>query len=611
MATTQKPDILSPEYWRRCMGRDLPRAAHEPLQPVFFRGRAVKVGREHVRYRFEESSRPAVRVVDGCFLIVDSDDGGAAPLGKGWGGTVTFELPDNARALLPEGDAVPGMLVNRDGVMELRPIRIVEHAPDILRPRLFDELVPASGGQAASLTRHVITGYGYDEWTADKLDDYREQLCRPCLRCDPVAPLAEGDDWVGWRTRREITGAMLPGDQDLRGRLEEDAFDGQGTDGSWQGALVPTCYGILRARSVDVPFDDPRLRRAAEWLLSRPEPQGRPGMWMLTDAAREEWDAFKAGKLSFEGRRRGHHIGIGEGNDDETACVRDDRQQQTWPTCARHFGGLCDNMLHPSAMAVVALCECGHATHPRVRAYANTMLQVAGMYGYFCACWGIDNVERDVEGRPGAKPDFSYSREPLEAAIAAMRYRYARDTKDLCSLALQPNWPDDRRAHLADINGEHPFIWCETGHENWYSLFGSYWQNADCWAKTNRALSRLPGYPASTVAFYSQFQCHLYQTDTGAWDQAFAAGNLRQIAEMSRQAMDLSDNAPEVSLARRMVIGTVPWLREHQGDDGLWDFADLPRMRGGKPYAPPSARTSSYHIVSVLKRFGLLEELRP
>lgn len=45
-------------------------------------------------------------------------------------------------------------------------------------------------------------------------------------------------------------------------------------------------------------------------------------------------------------------------------------------------------MLHVSATAADALCRCGYEDHPRGKAYANSMLQLAAMFGYFCACWG-------------------------------------------------------------------------------------------------------------------------------------------------------------------------------------------------------------------------------
>jgi hypothetical protein len=62
-----------------------------------------------------------------------------------------------------------------------------------------------------------------------------------------------------------------------------------------------------------------------------------------------------------------------------------------------------------------------------------------------------------------------------------------------------------------------------------------------------------------------------------------------------------------------MVLKAIPWLREHQGDDGLWHEATLPYLEHGRGdlNTPPSPRLATYHIASVLREFGLLERLRP
>ena len=613
MTVTQLPqDLFSLSFWLPRMGLDLERAASQPEHPVIFRNSKVKVNRRFLRNQLGEGARPGIQVTDGRLVIVDAGEEGGDLLAGEEEGFVDLGLTAGQRELLPPGEELFGMVVRRSDFLELRPMRVEEHPADLLGPRILDELRSGGDGEAAPLVRHVVAGFTYEQWTDARIEELTELLCSGPLRLDPVAALAAGDDWVGWQTRREILDEPQPSDGELGRRLVEEAFAEQGADGSWDQSLVRTAYGMLRARSLGIEPDDERLQRAADWLLARPEPDGRPGMWMLSARCLEQWQQLRAGDLAREGLCMGPHYGIEiEGKKDETAFVRADAQQQIWPTCARHFTGLCDHMLHPSAIAAEALCACGLAEHPRVRAWANTMLEVAAMYGYFCACWGIDDLERDIESKPDAGPDFSYSKEPLDVALTAFPLRYARDLEDLCSLSHEPNWPDLRREHLADINGEFPLHWGVLDHPDCYALIGSYWQNADCWARVNRVLARLPGYPGTTISFYGQFQCHLYQDATGAWGQGFPGGNLRQIAEMAAQALAGNSDAPELRLARRMVILSVPWLREHQGDDGLWDHSQLPRWGWGEAWPAPAARTASYHIVSVLHAFGLLSRLRP
>ena len=147
---------------------------------------------------------------------------------------------------------------------------------------------------------------------------------------------------------------------------------------------------------------------------------------------------------------------------------------------------------------------------------------------------------------------------------------------------------------------------------NHFALVGTYWQNADCWAKANRALSQFPGCRGSTTEFLALFQCHLYQTALGEWNQGIPAGLLQWIADVTHLARQESviDDSPLLRFAKLMVLKTVPWLREHQEDNGLWDHGELARYAGGRDREPPSSRLVTYHIASSLNEFGLLEKLR-
>ncbi|MHC4592785.1 MAG: hypothetical protein ACYS8L_08845, partial [Planctomycetota bacterium] len=95
------------------------------------------------------------------------------------------------------------------------------------------------------------------------------------------------------------------------------------------------------------------------------------------------------------------------------------------------------------------------------------------------------------------------------------------------------------------------------------------------------------------------FQASRYQTSLGEWDQAFPAGMLAFLSLYSDPA------------AESLVAKTVPWLREHQADDGLWHHEELPRNVRGKLAPPPGPRLATYHIVAALHKFGLLARLRP
>jgi hypothetical protein len=153
----------------------------------------------------------------------------------------------------------------------------------------------------------------------------------------------------------------------------------------------------------------------------------------------------------------------------------------------------------------------------------------------------------------------------------------------------------------------------EIGIDNHFALVGTYWQNADCWAKTNRALSQFPGWSGTIAEFFALFQCHLYQTSLGEWNQGYPAGMFRWIAEATRttRAKHNFEDSSALRFAKLILLKTIPWLREHQKEDGLWAQDELPRFSGGERRQPPSRRLGTYHIVSVLNEFNLLGKLSP
>jgi hypothetical protein len=561
----------------------------------------------HVRYRFEPGSRVAFRREGNRVVLADCDDG--IVVEGDWGAMYEFRLPADARRLLPGGDPLRCMLVGDDDRMELLPIRVEEHPADVLGPRVIDE-VRRGRGNAPELVRHLVRGYRFEEWTPERLRDFEDLVGAFPLPRDPISTLAEGDDWVGWKTRNQILREPASGDDGLRRKLEDHFLEGQRGDGSWEDSPVRTAYAVLHALSVGVPPDDERLRRACEWLLAWPEPDGRPGMWMQEEKHLREWNHLLV--TPDERPRAGMYFHEDAFTDADHDMYRSQEAQQVIPTCGRNFHAVCfGRMLHPSATVADALCRCGYGDHPRVCDYANTMLQVGGMFGYFCSCWGIVDYSEAVEDLEGAPPDFEQRSDERDVALNSLPYGYARDADDLTCLAGNPNYPRTHRPDLADTNGWVPYGWRETGADDHYAVVGAYWQNADCWAKTNRALAQLPAWPGTLQAFFGLFQCHLYQTSLGAWDQGYPAGVFRQIAEMTRLARQAANAAPELWLARVMLLKSIPWLREHQAEDGLWHHENLPRFEKGKLNNPPGPRLAGYHIASVLNEFGLLDRLRP
>jgi len=609
MMTERTNEPLSLETWADLMGRDLPEAECQVLQPVRIEGGKLKLFSGMVNRRIAAGTK-----IGGCLrenrLVVSEAADGPEVQEAGWwddGKSLEIELPEAVRAALPEGEQVACLLVERGNDLELRPVRVEEHEPDVLGPRIIDEVREADEGRPPEIVRHVVKGPDYEEWSAARVAELAGVVSAHPFTHDPLAPLSGGDDWIAWKTRKEILDRPEPDDDALRRRLESGVFAEQREDGSWNGHVVRTAYGIHRALSVDVSPDDARLQRAAQWLVDQPEPDGRPGMWMLDEARLRKWDARMRGEEEVEWLEFMVHHYTEEDHD----LFRAPEPQQIIPTCTRNHHAGCDAMLHPSATAAMALCGCGHAEHPRLLAYANSMYQLSAMFGYFCACWGILGKDREVEDIRDRLPDFDSRADERPIALAAVPYGHGRDAEDLCALALLPRYPDIHRPDLSDTNGWTPYTSRDLGQEGYLALDGAYWQNADCWAKPNRALAQLPGWSGSLAEFFAVFQCHLYQTCLGEWNQGYPSGIFRQIAEVTRatRARHGVEGAPLACFAASRLLRTVPWLRHHQKDDGLWHFDELPRH--GDQGRPPSPRLGTYHVCSVLHEFGLLDPLLP
>ena len=611
-------DHMSTEFWLKCMGKSLPRAVAQPVQPMRVIEGTGSLHPHVVHGKLPKGAEVGLRL-DGRRIVLEAtaDSGSSVPTARFYDDrdeSLVLSVPDDVRQRLPVNEPCWTMLVSTENRLELMPIRVEEHQADTLGPRSFDEVCFSEERNTPEVVRHVVKGLEHAEWTADRIMELENLLCAKPFARDPVPELATGNDWVAWKARREIMAKPTPDDRALHLHLIKDVFDGQQEDGSWEGSVAKTGYGILQALAIRVPRDDPRILKAAEWLLERSQPERRPGMWMAREQQLNTWNRRDNTKTSwtepdfdsFEG-------GLGVAHERE--FVMQEAGQRVIPTCARGYSGLCDAMMHISAIAADALCQCGHADHPRVKDYFHSMTQLAAMFGYFYSCWGILDFHRGLEERGDAEPDFDLPerKEEYDIALRAIPYGYGRDADDLLFLAGCPQAAGVHRPDLADTNGWFPYTWHEIGVENHYALIGAYWQNADCWARSNRALAQYPGCVGSLTEFFALFQCHLYQTSLGEWSQGTPGGILRFITETTRLARtrDRVDASPLLRFAKLMVLRTVPWLREHQKKDGLWHHEDLPRWGDAVGYPAMGPRLGTYHILTALHAFGLLGRLRP
>ena len=488
-----------------------------------------------------------------------------------------------------------GVRIGGNGEERTLPLEVEEHPADILGPRFVDEL------HADRVVRHAIPGLSRDEWSGERIGELVGLLCSKPFRIDPVKAVAEGSDWVGWMVRDRILEKPSPGDDAIRTELVGALLARQQSDGSW-GGVPATAFTILNLLALGEEPSDERVRRGADWLLSLPEPPPRPGMWMLTQAYLDEWMSkrepreqrdFAPGEFHRVPPDESVNYFCWRFPDQEQGQFRGEEMQQVIPTCARHHPPACEpRIVHVSAIVAEALLRCGYADHPRLRRYVNTVFHLGGEWGYWCGCGALGLYDADIPPSE-APPDLGVRRVADDGRRDLSQWRWVADGAACARLANKPDVPE---------LGTHtePFVWYHIpGEDRCFALIGTGWQNGDCWAKTNRALSQHPSRPGSLAEHQAIYQASRYQTPLGEWDQGFPAGMLSFLALYDQPA------------ARALVLKSIPWLRTHQCDDGLWHDDDLPRSDWGKPAHPASPRLATYHIVSALGRFGLLECLRP
>lgn len=491
-------------------------------------------------------------------------------------------------------DGGAAIRIGGDGEERTLPIEVEVHPVDALGPRFVDELLPDR------VVRHAIPGPARDGWTPERLRELEDLLCREPFRLDPVAALREGDGWVGWMTRDRILGRPAPDDGQVQQQLIGEVMAGREEDGSW-GGVPATAFAVLNLLTLGVAPSDTAVLQGCEWLLALPEPTPRPGMWMLTGEYLAEWLSKRRPPEKRELSPGEFHWVPPDGDvnffcwqfpDREQDQFRGEEMQRVVPTCARHHPPACEPRLtHVSGVVAEALLRCGYADHPRLRRCVNTVFHLGGAWGYWCGCGSLGLHDADIPPCD-APPDMDVRRVSEDGRRDLSSWRWVGEAAECAGLAEEPDVPEQG-------TGAEPFHWYRIpGEGNCFALVGSAWQNGDCWVKTNRALARHPSRPGSLAEHQAVYQASRLQTSLGEWDQGFPAGMLAFLSLYDLPA------------AKALTIKSVPWLREHQGDDGLWHQEDLPRTDWGRPAIPPSPRLATYHIVAALARVGILDRLR-
>lgn len=185
--------------------------------------------------------------------------------------------------------------------------------------------------------------------------------------------------------------------------------DQQLPDGSWECNALITALNLVQLLEQNRDPADTTLERAAEWLLTSPEPAGLPGLFLFSPAYAARFNAWKTAPFA-EGRhywlslpaelqrffdQHPHELA-------RAARGLSDDFPRRWKACELR-------LTIPTALALEALLRAGMHSHPRVTRSIHTLFALARTPScgaqWRCGCTYLD-ARLHIPELSG-DPDFS------------------------------------------------------------------------------------------------------------------------------------------------------------------------------------------------------------
>ena len=231
-------------------------------------------------------------------------------------------------------------MIQRPEAVALKKMEIVEREGD--RAQLTDLETPHL------LTRFAETNPMPQE-LLQKLAEEHEDLV---LRHDVLCYLRGKKTLEAWKARRLLDGAE-PSDETVRKSLFQQRLDEQKENGSWEDQVIFTAKNLRELSDLGVEREHPAVRRAVDWLMTRPQSSYNPGMFFATDELVEE-----QARIIAE-RDRGNRLRFREIKASEKKRVMTGDELIRAPCGPR--------IMWPNALVLEALLRFGYEDHERVR----------------------------------------------------------------------------------------------------------------------------------------------------------------------------------------------------------------------------------------------------
>jgi hypothetical protein len=354
-----------------------------------------------------------------------------------------------------------------------------------------------------------------------------------------------------WKARKRI-GMVEAGDDALREELIQARLDAQQEDGSWQGDIVLTARNLRELADLGLPPDADEMRKAAMWLLKRPQSPWNPGMFFATDQ-------LVAEQASVVGRRK-------EGTQARFRQLKTSEKKRVMAGDDMICAPCGPRIMWPNALVLEALLYLGYEEHDRVQMALGFMVTHD-----WCECayqHGLSSWRR-------TEPLTMDEIERFEADCIA-EYRYGGipgigllHKMDL-TVKVGPEMP--RVAHRA-----------EQGADTFSMEMPTHIQG--CEMITTRAMSRVTNAKVRRFA-----QAHLWRfasrqhASNGQFAKEKYGGGFPQAGLL--QVFARYDHPA----SKVVIMRSLPWIVDAQNEDGSW---------GEEPYKDAATHAVLQALVSV------------
>ncbi len=385
------------------------------------------------------------------------------------------------------------------------------------------------------------------------------------FRLNPLEPFKKMRGRIGFLARREFFGGYTKDDKNAVREYKSLITQEQLSNGSWENNTVTTAFNLIRLIEAGTGKNDSSVNNGIQWLVLTPEPEGFPGLFMLTEKHVERFNNWKLkqkrGSNVRSGGRRTTPSEIKKYYEDRDnlSCVADApcELRLTWAT----------------GIVLEALLRSGRHDDSRTVTAINTLFAMSGGRSW-CGCGYFTPQEKNFIKKSDEQVDFNKFPEwQINDRMGFYLFTGVKDAESVVS--------DGRKYSALDTGAGRSIIVKRCGSAG------------NCTSAMIRGLSFHPSFHGSNMESNLAYTGIWDQGTDGGWGDDYISIRFNYLRQIFHPVSAL------------LVFKTLPLLIHSQRNDGLW--YEEPKHHS----PPPSAEESSFMILRTLKKFGFLHHLIP